>query len=127
MSATAISKYFDRPEQLVDTTTVFTQSEVTSGPFFSLGVRQSLETTIQLDWQNNTGDIDIQLYSRVKPCMNYMLMKFIDCDGQLVDRLNMSSTFGSHMIHISRKFNDIDIRFVVNSGQADVKVSGLVE
>jgi len=127
MSATQITKYFDRPELLVDSSTVFDETGVISGPFFSLGIRQSLQTTIQVDWRNNTGSIDISIYARSKPNMNYMLMKFIDCDGQLIESMNMSGTVGSHMIHINKKFNDIDIRFVVNSGQADIKVSGIVE
>lgn len=127
MSATNITKYFDRPELLVDATTVFDETGVISGPSFSLGVRQSLETTIQIDWRAFIGDIEIQLYGRTNPKMKFMLMKFHDCDGLLVDRLTLSGTIGSDMIHINRKFNDIDVRFVVNSGQANIKVSVLVE
>lgn len=127
MSATALTKHFDRPELLVDTTTTYDRSGVTGGPSFNMGVSQSREISLQIDWQNNTGNIDIILFGRSKANMNYSQMKFIDCDGLLIDTINMSGTFGSHMIHISRKFNDIDIRFVVNSGQANVKVSGIVE
>lgn len=127
MSATAVTKYFDRPAQVVNTTTTFDENGVIAGPSFNLGVRQGLEYSIQIDWQNNTGDIDVQLYGRSKPDMQYGIMKVIDCEGQLIDRINMSDTFGSHTIHISRKFNDIDIRFVVNSGEANVKVSGIIE
>jgi len=127
MSSTAITKHFDRPELLVDTSTVYDQSGVISGPSFNMGISQSRETTLQIDWQNNTGVISIVLFGRSKANMNYNQMKFIDCDGLLVDNIDMSGTFGSHMIHISRKFNDIDIRFVVDSGQSNVKVSGIVE
>ena len=127
MSATSITKHFDRPELLVDTSTVYTVSGVTSGPSFNMGVSQSRETTLQVDWQNNTGVIDIIFFARSKSNMNYSQMKFIDCDGLLVDTISMSGTFGSHMMHISKKFNDIDIRFVVTSGEANVKVSAIVE
>lgn len=127
MSANPVTKHFDRPELVVDTTTIFDETGVTGGPSFNMGISQSREVTLQIDWQNNTGDIDIILFARSKSNMNYAQMKFIDCDGQPITSINISGTFGSHMIHISRKFNDIDIRFVVNSGQADVKVSGIVE
>ena len=127
MSATPITKYFDRDEELVDTSTVFTASEVTSGPVFSLGVRQSQNTTLQIDWQNNTGDINILVFARTTPAMNWMPMKFLDCEGQPVTKISITGAIGSHMLHITKKFNDIDIRFEVNSGQAYVKVSGIVE
>jgi hypothetical protein len=127
MSNSAITKHFDRPEVVVDTTTVFDESGVISGPSFNLGVKQSLETTIQIDWNNFTGDIEIQFYGRATPKMNFMPMRFKDCDGLLVDRLPISGIIGSDLIHINRKFNDIDVRFVVNSGQANVNVSVLVE
>ncbi len=116
-----------RDEQLVDSDTVFDETGVTSGPSFNISTRQSSQATIQVDWRNNTGDIDVSFYGRAHSCSNYSLLKVLDCDGNLQESINILDATGSHQVHFARKFQDIDVRFVVNSGQADITTFGIIE